>query len=303
MTTTAYPAHDLATMLPEMDPDTYQELAVDIGANGLLDPITLYEGKVLDGVYRQKACFEKGVAPRYEEYDGECGGPVTFVISRSRRRHMTLAQRAMFGARIRPLFEKEAAERKSSSQAKKGQKVGAKASATQGERSAAPTLGTESAKGKSSSQAAKIAGVSRRSVENAIPIVEKGTPALQKAVDQGKISIPAAKSLLDMTPEEQDKAIAAAEGKPKRQGVNKITLDKQLERACNKYVLFCDKKGVDPEEYLRAHLERQAEKEEAAAEKRRLKAEEKARTDAARKERKLAEKRARREAKKTPAAG
>jgi hypothetical protein len=74
-------------------------LAEDIKANGLVEPITLYEGKVLDGRNRWRACEIAGVEPKTVPYVGD--NALGFVISRNlRRRHLDTSQRAMIAADI-----------------------------------------------------------------------------------------------------------------------------------------------------------------------------------------------------------
>lgn len=72
----------------------FDALREDIRANGLLTPIVLYEGRILDGGNRYKACIEAGVEPRFEEYGGS--DPVHFVLSQNfHRRHLSPGQQAM----------------------------------------------------------------------------------------------------------------------------------------------------------------------------------------------------------------
>ena len=42
-------AHDLANIFPPMEDDQFDALVADILRRGLLNPITLYHGKILDG--------------------------------------------------------------------------------------------------------------------------------------------------------------------------------------------------------------------------------------------------------------
>ena len=90
----SYEAHPLADALPALRKNAYQELVADVQANGLLEPITLFEGKVLDGRNRLRACQEAGIEPQFVQYTG--GNPVAFVLSKNvTRRHLTASQKAM----------------------------------------------------------------------------------------------------------------------------------------------------------------------------------------------------------------
>ena len=58
-----------------------------------------YQGKILDGRNREKACAIAGVTPRYEEYSGD--DPIGFVISMNmKRRHLTVSQRAAIASEL-----------------------------------------------------------------------------------------------------------------------------------------------------------------------------------------------------------
>lgn len=94
-----YDSHPLSEIFPLMPASDIKELADDIKQRGLQNPITLFEGKVLDGRHRQDACSLAGVKPRYEQYTGD--DPLGFVIAANlKRRHLTTSQKAMVAASI-----------------------------------------------------------------------------------------------------------------------------------------------------------------------------------------------------------
>jgi 16S rRNA G966 N2-methylase RsmD len=102
--------HPIADLIPSMSEEEYRGLVEDIKINGLIDPIYLFEGRILDGRHRYRACLELNIEPRFEEYQGD--GPVAFVISRNlKRRHLTESQRAALAVELLPYIEKEARER------------------------------------------------------------------------------------------------------------------------------------------------------------------------------------------------
>ena len=80
--------HPLAEKIPEMTPDEFVDLQSDIEANGLREPIWLYEGKILDGRHRYMACVKLNRKPETRLYKGN--NPLAFVISMNiHRRHLT----------------------------------------------------------------------------------------------------------------------------------------------------------------------------------------------------------------------
>jgi len=114
--------HPIADLIPSMTDEEYRGLLEDIKVNGLIDPIYLFEGKILDGRHRYRACLELETQPRFEEYQGD--SPVAFVISRNlKRRHLTESQRAALAVELLPYIEKEARERQVKA-GKAGEKYG-----------------------------------------------------------------------------------------------------------------------------------------------------------------------------------
>jgi len=81
--------HKICMALPWMTEDELTALADDIKTNGLLQPITLFEGLILDGKCRYKACIMAGVQPTFEQYEGD--DPVSFVASKNLCRSSYLA--------------------------------------------------------------------------------------------------------------------------------------------------------------------------------------------------------------------
>ena len=78
-----YEFHELCCIFPRCTDEELQLLVSDIRENGLLTPITLFEGKILDerNRYRYLACQMFNMEPEYVEFDGK--DPLPFVVSRN----------------------------------------------------------------------------------------------------------------------------------------------------------------------------------------------------------------------------
>jgi ParB-like chromosome segregation protein Spo0J len=104
------PIHPLCARLPGMAADEYAELVESVRANGLHEPIWLYEGQILDGRHRARACEAAGVEPEYAEYCGE--NPAAFVLDMAvHRRMLDAGQRAVVVLDLLPELEAEAKRR------------------------------------------------------------------------------------------------------------------------------------------------------------------------------------------------
>ena len=91
--------HPLAAPFPLIEGEEFAELVADLRKNGLLQPIVVYQDKILDGRNRDRGCIEAEVTPRYVEYTGD--DPLRFVIAANlRRRHLDVGQRAMIAAKL-----------------------------------------------------------------------------------------------------------------------------------------------------------------------------------------------------------
>ena len=90
--------HPFADLFPLMEGERFHALVEDIKRNGLNEPIVEYEGKILDGRNRYRACKAAFVRARTRPFKGE--DALTFVISQNlHRRDLTESQRAMTAKR------------------------------------------------------------------------------------------------------------------------------------------------------------------------------------------------------------
>lgn len=176
-------AHKLANLLPPMTDQEYESLKQDIKANGLNEDIWTYQGTILDGRHRYRACHETGIKPRFKEYQGDT--PASFVLGQNKRRNLTPSQWAMVAGRMTPLIEKEEGRPAQIAAGAHGPKGGRK-----------PTqkpLWPIGHKGNgrapcSRDKAAAATGASPRQTQRAIAI-DAVDPALGDAVLAGKVNI------------------------------------------------------------------------------------------------------------------
>jgi hypothetical protein len=123
---------------------------------------------------------------------------VAFVLSLNlHRRHLDESQRAMVGARAKPMFEEEARARLVTSTG------GSDPQPLANLPKAAPVHSRD--------KAASLVNVSPRSVEHASSVMESGTPELIKAVDQGTVSVSAAAEIASLSVKEQEYVISSGQ--------------------------------------------------------------------------------------------
>jgi hypothetical protein len=93
-----YEIHELALVFPKLPEKEMEELAKDIAKHGLVEAVTLYENKILDGRNRYEGCLQAGVECKFIHLSKEID-PVRYVISKNLvRRHLSDTQRALLAA-------------------------------------------------------------------------------------------------------------------------------------------------------------------------------------------------------------
>ena len=164
--------HPLANLFPLLGETEIQTLSDDIRHNGLNVPVTMYEGKILDGRNRYAACILAGVTPAFVDYEGQ--EPVKFVVSTNlHRRHLNESQRAMVAAKLANMRQGERTDREPCANLRKVDQT----------------------------EAATLLNTSRRSVQQAKKVETEAVPEVVAAVEQGKVSVSIAATIAEATPE------------------------------------------------------------------------------------------------------
>ncbi len=182
-----YEVHPAADIFPMISESAFQELKADIAANGLREWGTIFDGKILDGRNRYRACCELGIDMDFMECSDEVNetkgfDPIQFVLSKNlHRRHLKQSQRAMIGAKMATL---ERGRPKDNGQ---------------------NCLITE--------DAANLLSVSERSVKAAKYVLEHGSTALIEAVEACEITVSMAEKLCKAEPDKRSQTRFVKEGK------------------------------------------------------------------------------------------
>jgi N6-adenosine-specific RNA methylase IME4 len=200
-------AHPLAELFPLIEGDDFSALVEDIRQHGVIDRIELLDGQILDGRNRYNVLVhlvESGevlgegwghraggaLAPDALEPDNQWfrkfnrhvdGDPLPWVLSKNlKRRHLDESQRAIVAAKLGKLDR-----------------------GRQG-----PNDSIESLK---RDNRARLLNVARASVARADNVVEKGSPELQHAVEQGKVAVSTAETIASLPQTEQAEIVARGE--------------------------------------------------------------------------------------------
>lgn len=169
--------HPAANLFPLMEESALGELAADIAAYGLREPIWRHhDGRIIDGRNRWLACAKVGVTCHALTYEGDDASIVPFVVSHNlHRRHLTESQRGLIAGELANM--------------KTGNPNFAKSPSGDIE---IPTA-----------QAAEMLNVSKRTAERGRKVLRDGIPELADAVREQKISLNAAAGIAGDQPKEQ----------------------------------------------------------------------------------------------------
>lgn len=173
--------HPIADLFPLMKGVEFDEFVEDLRINGLREPITIYQGKILDGRNRWRACDATGVEPQFSEYRGD--DPVSYVVSLNcHRRHLTDDERAFVAAKICNLQHGQNATRCGAEFYNK----------TPNQRTIVPNVVTQA-------QAAKMLNVPQSMVAMRNVILNKGTPEDIQAIEKKEKTVTGVYNSLKIT--------------------------------------------------------------------------------------------------------
>lgn len=175
----AYQQHPLSAAFPAMSTEDFQGLKDSIENIGVQNPITIFEGMVVDGWNRYKAANELGMDCPSKELDAWID-PVAFVRAQNKdRRHLPLSAWALIEVSLR--------EWKPSHRPDKGE--------------------LSSPLRASNQEMADAVGVTKRTIQQAKAVQSNATPEVIAAVKSGEIGLPKAAAIAKLPKEEQAAAI------------------------------------------------------------------------------------------------
>ncbi|MEK6608177.1 MAG: ParB N-terminal domain-containing protein [Myxococcota bacterium] len=173
-----------------LDGEEFDALVADIKANGLRVPITIFDGKILDGRNRYRACQAAGVKPRFEKFSGTETDALGFVLSLNlSRRHLTTPQRAALALRFLAV-ERELARGRMLS----GKRAGPPKDPGEG----------SSANGEATERAGARVGLSGETVRQAAKIATRAPDVLAAMADGTIRSVPEGVSLAAMLEKDRE---------------------------------------------------------------------------------------------------
>lgn len=195
--------HPLANLFPLIEGADFDRFVEGFRADGTLhDKIVLLDGQILDGRNRYRACQATGITPHFEQYNEKIhGDALKYVVSKNlHRRHLTDDQRRMLAAKLVTMQRGRPSDDEPNNFAEREIKR---------------------------EEAAEIAKVDLAGVDRARSVVAHGAEELQKAVEEGRVTVNAAAEIVKALPvEEQRKLLAeVAEAPDTKKAFNGVVKD------------------------------------------------------------------------------
>lgn len=188
-----------------MDEVEYASLKESIKQNGLREPITKQNGKIIDGRSRFKACKELGIEPTFKELDKDESSILYVVDKNLMRRHLSDFDKVEIAQKLSKL------------------PIG----------SNQHTAGA----GRSQKVIATLLNTSPDTLQRGNKIFNKGSDELKNALREGKISVSVAAILADL-PKEKQGEIAVSEIKTITELVKGMNVAKKTEKRNEKIKLI-----------------------------------------------------------------
>lgn len=195
--------HPLSLAFPSMGADDFQALKDSIEAIGVQNPVTLFEGMVIDGWHRYTAAQAVGMnCPTVELGNVD---PRYFVLAQNKaRRHITQAQLAMATTTVYSWCangENQHSEKR---------------------------VATEWPPSKTNTELATIAGVGVATIKQAKSVQTNAAPEVIAAVKAGEIGLPKAAKIARLPKDEQAAAISKPVAQKQKEPVHVVDENDEL---------------------------------------------------------------------------
>ena len=195
--------HPLSLAFPSMGADDFQALKDSIEAIGVQNPVTLFEGMVIDGWHRYTAAQAVGMnCPTVELGNVD---PRDFVLAQNKaRRHITQAQLAMATTTVYSWCangENQHSEKR---------------------------VATEWPPSKTNTELATIAGVGVATIKQAKSVQTNAAPEVIAAVKAGEIGLPKAAKIARLPKDEQAAAISKPVAQKQKEPVHVVDENDEL---------------------------------------------------------------------------
>jgi DNA-binding XRE family transcriptional regulator len=188
---------EFKSLIPPLSTEEYTQLESNLKAEGCRDPLVTWNGAIIDGHNRFEICtvhgisFEK-IAKRFEERSEV----IEWIIrNQFGRRNLDNYQRTKLALRLE-------------------EAIAARAKANSGHRTDLPQKSAEGYKpvGETREEIAKLAGVSRDTVDKVKQIEKKATPEIKQSLAKGEISINKAHQTTKAPKEEEEQEPMVVDG-------------------------------------------------------------------------------------------
>jgi len=196
-----YTAHELANCFPMMTDAELEEMAKSIKEGGQREAIELYEGKIIDGRNRCRACRIAGVEPIvYDATDDLKDVDLAkWVMDKNGiRRHLTVSERSIAAVKMSRTEYVRFITKQEQVRSGEGVPYPPDLGGDVQERHSAPQE-----RGDTLDEIAEKQRVSRRSIAYASKVLNEGTEELVKAVESEGLSLTRASEIADLPKEEQ----------------------------------------------------------------------------------------------------
>lgn len=180
--------HPIAKLFPSMPPEDFEAFKADIKANGVLIPVLVHEGQILDGRHRWRACDELGIECPTQVWNGKDAWMDAQSLNLMRR-HLPQGQVVAIRYRAADLHPEVAAQiQEPKAEAKERQSEGQKSGGRGKKKTSAPHGAQVSSPKRAVDSIASLLKTSARTVQR-VEHVKAKAPEMIAEIADGKKTV------------------------------------------------------------------------------------------------------------------